>query len=465
MDLIYQRCNWLKNFVLACFFIVMMPSCSPKVQPPADTRPAWLKGESAQRGYYTGVGQSIKDGTNNYVQAAKKSALDDLVSQIKVTVSSTSILSTFEENRSNFKETYEQIIQTSVADEIEEFEMVGSWEDDRNYWVYYRLSVARYREIKEEQKRNAVRLATDFLKKARESEAGKDYLQALGFYFQSFRSVEKYLAEAIPVTLDGQEFLLTNEVYASIQKILNLIQLRIDPAELQVNRRVNLKDQPIIVSATFRDGNVPAVMLPLSAAFEKGSGEVFPQYKTDEKGRAKILLTKITSRELEQTVAVKVNTDAISGSSSPIYNLVANMLAVPVTKTLLKVQRPVVYMVADEKSLGAMRPNNQLSNKLKNLLANNGFEFTSDKSAADLIVEVQADSERGSVSGSIYITFLTGVIKVAAAREGKEIYATTFDRIKGYGLDYERSSQDAYNKALETLEKERLAELLNTILQ
>jgi hypothetical protein len=461
----YQRYFLPKNFVLGSFIVLLLQYCSPKVQQPVDTRPTWLKGESAQRGYYTGVGHSIKDGSNNYVQAAKKSALDDLVSQIKVTVSSTSILSTFEENRSNFKETYEQIIQTSVADEIEEFEMVGTWEDERNYWTYYRLSVARYREIKEEQKRNAVRLATDFLKKARASEAGKDYLQALGFYFQSFRSVEKYLAEAIPVTVDGNELLLTNEVYASIQKILNLIQLRIEPAELQVNRRVNLREQPLTVRAIFRDGNAPVLMLPLSAAFEKGSGDVFPEYKTDENGMAKILVTKISSREMEQTVAVKVNMDAISGSSSPIYNLIAKTLTVPVSKVLLKVQRPVVYMAVEERSLGSARTNNQISNKLKNLLANNGFEFTTDKASADLLFEVQADSEKGSVSGSIYITFLTGVIKVTAAREGKEIYATTLDRIKGYGLDYDRSSQDAYNKALETLEKERFTELLNTILQ
>ncbi|MCK6618285.1 MAG: LPP20 family lipoprotein [Cyclobacteriaceae bacterium] len=466
MNPILQRSFRLKNFGLVCFFgVLLIPSCSPKVQQPVDTRPAWLKGESAQRGYYTGVGHSVKDGTNNYVQAAKKSALDDLVSQIKVTVSSTSILSTFEENRSNFKETYEQIIQTSVADELEEFELVGSWEDERNYWVYYRLSVARYREIKEEQKRNAVLLATDFLKKARASEASQDYQQALGFYFQSFRSVEKYLAEAIPVTIDGQEVLLTNEVYASIQKILNTIQLRIEPAELQVNRRVNLKDKPLTVKATFLGANKPASLLPLHAAFDKGAGDVFPEYKTNEGGIATILITKISSRELEQTVAVKVNIDALSGSSSPVYNLVSKTFSIPVTKVLLKVQRPVVYMVAEEKSLGTTRNTNQLSNKLKNLLANNGFEFTNDKSSADLMFEVQADSEKGTVSGSIYITFLTGVIKVSAVREGKEIYATTLDRIKGYGLDYERSSQDAYNKALETLEKERMAELLNTILQ
>lgn len=454
------------NFAGSVFFIgLLVGSCSPKVQTPADTRPAWLKGESAMSGYYTGIGHSQKEGTNNYVQAAKKSALDDLVSQIKVTVSSTSILSTFEENRTGFKERYEQIIQTSAADEIEEFEMAGSWEDERNYWVYYRLSIARYREIKEEQKRNAVTLATDFLKKARAAEENRAYVQALGFYFQSFRSIEKYLAEAIPVSVDGREFLLTNEVYAAIQKNLDRIGIRVEPVELTINRRVNLNEQSILARAFYKEANTPIPLLSLTAGFEKGAGDVFPEYKTNEAGWAKILLTKISSRELEQTVVIKLNLDAISGTSSPVYNLISKMFTVPSAHVLLKVQRPVVYLLANEKSLGTNRNNYQISNKLKNLLANNGFEFTSDKNAADLLFEVQADSEKGSVSGSIYITYLTGVIRVTAVRQGKEIYATTLDRIKGYGLDYERSSQDAYTKALETLEKERLPELLNTILQ
>ncbi len=73
--------------------------------------------------------------------------------------------------------------------------------------------------------------------------------------------------------------------------------------------------------------------------------------------------------------------------------------------------------------------------------------------------------KKGSVSGSIYITYLTGVIKVMTVKEGKEIYATTIDRIRGYGLDYNKSSVDAYAKALETLEKDHMSELLNTILQ
>jgi len=444
--------------------LILISACSPNVQQSVDTKPAWLSAKPSQPAYYIGIGHSKKNGNNNYIQEAKKSALEDLISEIKVNVSSSSILSSFE-NSSGFREKYEQIIKTTAADEIEEFEQMGTWDDPSNYWVYYRLSKNRYREIKEQQKRNAVILATDYLEKAQKSESEDERLQALGFYFQAFRSLEKYLGEAIVVTVNGKDILLVNEIYASIQALLDKIRLQVDPSEILINRRLNQNDQTVNVIAHYKDSGKPASFLPLSAVFMKGGGEVFPDYKTNELGSVKILINKITSRDLEQSVGVRLNIDAISGSgNSPVYNLISKQLQVPTSQVLLKVQRPVAYMTADEKSFGQDKHNFQISNRLKNLLANSGFEFTNNREAADLWFDVLANSEKGSISGSIYITYLTGVIKVTALREGKEIYATTLDRIKGYGLDYDKSSQDAYNKALEMLEKERMSELLNNVL-
>ena len=446
--------------------LLVVAACSPKVQPPDPEalKPSWLKTEPFQDGYYTGIGHSIKDGTNNYIQAAKKSALDDLVSEIKVNVSSTSVLSSMEVDQ-KLQEQYEQIIKTTATDDIEEFELVDAWEDATNYWVYYRLSISRYRQIKEEQKVNATILATDYLKKAREAEKANDHLQALSFYFQAFRSVEKYLGDPIRVNIEGQDVLLVNETHASIQRMLDKITVRVDPSEIMLNRRVNQSEQSVIATASFKDKK-SAAGIPLKASFEKGSGDIFPEYVTDEKGKAKILINRINSKEIEQIVAVKVNIDALSGkTTSPIYALIAQTLNVPRAQVMMKVQRPVVYLTADERSLGSSRSNYQITSKLKNVLANNGFEFTEDKRKADLWFDVKADSEKGSVSGSIYITYLTSVIKVTAMKEAKEIYETTLDRVKGYGLDYDKSSTDAYNKALETLENERINEIIATVLQ
>jgi hypothetical protein len=223
-----------------------------------------------------------------------------------------------------------------------------------------------------------------------------------------------------------------------------------------------------VVTKVVEKGSRKAIPdLPLTAAFEKGAGDVFPNYKTDPTGQAKILLTKISSRDIEQTMAVKVDMMSFvgQGNTDDIYSLIASKMVVPKATVLMKVARPLVFITASERSLGVDKSNQQITNRVKNFLTNSGFEFTDDRSKAELSLDINANSEKGAVSGSIYITYVTALIRVSTARDNKEIYATTLDRVKGFSLDYERSSQEAYNKSLETLEKEKLPELLNAILQ
>ena len=296
--------------LFSSLFLVLI-ACSPSVtnknaQNLQKPRPDWLSVKPQTDAYFVGIGHSNKDGSNNYVQEAKKSALEDLVSEIKVNVSSTSVLTQIDDNK-EFREKYEQMVQTTAADEIEEFEVADSWDDLKNYWVYYRLSKRRYREIKEKLKRDAVTLSLDFFTKAKQSERESSTIEALSFYYQGFRAVEKYLAEPITLTFEGKEIILTNEIYASMQKLLDDIQLTATPSQLTLNRRISQGNQSVAVQAIQKTSKSLLADLPLKAAFEKGSGDVYPDYKTTREGQAKILLTKIGSRDLEQSVGVSVN--------------------------------------------------------------------------------------------------------------------------------------------------------------
>jgi hypothetical protein len=251
-----------------------------------------------------------------------------------------------------------------------------------------------------------------------------------------------------------------------MQLLLDKMEISITPAEVSLNRRVSIDDQSFMAKAYDKKSRKIISDLPLRASFEKGSGIVFPDYKTNAEGLAKILLTKISSRDLEQTVSIKVNPLSFAGgSATKIDSLVVQKLVVPRATILLKVQRPLVYVASIEKSLGNPKANQQITNRIKNYLTNAGFEFTDQKWKAELALDVDANSEKGAVSGSIFITYVTAVIRVSSVKDNKEIYATTLDRIKGFSLDYERSSQEAYNKSLDVLEKEKLPELLNSILQ
>jgi arginine repressor len=451
---------WFVIFLIGC-----SPSISKKGAEDLNPKPDWMSAKPSQDVYYIGIGHSLKEPSVNHIQAAKKSALEDLVSEIRVTINASSALSTINADKS-FQEKYEQIIQTTVSDEIQEFELVDTWEDSQHYWTYYRLSKSRYKQIKDEQKRDAVSQAIDFFTKAKEAERKKELVLSLGFFYQGFRAIEKYLAEPIRLEFEGKEILLTNEIITSMQLLLDKLKLTATPSEIQINRRIDQNSQQIIVQLIDKSTNKPVSDMPLKAAFEKGAGEVFPDYKTDGAGQSKVLLTKISSKDIEQTVGVQVNLIAFAGSSpSEIYSMVTSKIVIPKAEILLKVQRPSVFITTLEKSLGVEKSNDQVSNKIKTYLADNGFEFTTNKLNADFIMSVTADSEKGSVTGSLYITYVTAVIRVALAQNNQEIYATTLDRIKGYSLDYERSSQEAYNRSIEILEKEKLPDLLNAILQ
>ncbi len=457
------------------FAFVVLVSCSPAATQTKSSKkrgkknenpqPAWLSAKPDDGLYYNGIGHATKDGQNNYIQEAKKSALEDLVSEIKVNVSSTSVLNQLDDGK-GFSEKYQQMIKTTATDDIQDFEQVDVWQDDRNYWVYYRLSKQRYHDIKEQQKSDAVALGLDFFTKARQAEKSNDPVTALGFYYQGFRAIEKYLAEPLRIQFQGTDILLTNEIISDMQLLLDKMQLTVNPTQIMINRIVAQSGQTVTAKVVDKSSQKPITGLPLVAAFEKGAGDVFPDYKTDDSGLAKILLTKISSRDLEQTMAVKVNVLKFAGDNpSSIYSLVAQKIVVPKAIIVMNVQRPLVYLSSVEKQLGINNPNQQVSNKIKNYLSNAGFEFTTDKSKAELALDVNSNSEKGAVSGSIFITYATSVIRVSSVKDNTEIYATTLDRVKGFSLDYERSSQDAYNKLLENLDNQTLPDLLNAILQ
>src|SRR5690606_5514769 len=126
----------------------------------------------------------------------------------------------------------------------------------------------------------------------------------------------------------------------------------------------------------------------------------------------KILLNKISSKEIDQSIVVKVDLDALNGAgNSGVYGLIVQTLKLPQVQINLKVERPLVFLSSEERSFGVRRANAQLSNRLRNLLATNGFEFTEDKNNADLWFDVRSDAEKGSITGSIYVTYVTGLVK------------------------------------------------------
>ena len=126
----------------------------------AQERPDWVKQRPVSSMHYIGIA-CVSKSEKDYMQKAKQQALNDLISEIKVNVVSTSLLHTLEENDRVSSE-YEESIRVEARESVENFKMRGSWQSDTEYWVYYELNKFDYEEMVERRREKAVREGFDY---------------------------------------------------------------------------------------------------------------------------------------------------------------------------------------------------------------------------------------------------------------------------------------------------------------
>ena len=128
--------------------LLLAGACKPAQQvqqppPPAPAvRPAWVDSRPVTGAYYVGIGIAPKN-RPDFQEAAKQNALNDLASEISVTVEGNSLLYTLD-TRGQFTDSYTSTVRTRTSQQLEGFELVDSWDSGTELWTYYRLSKAEH---------------------------------------------------------------------------------------------------------------------------------------------------------------------------------------------------------------------------------------------------------------------------------------------------------------------------------
>lgn len=451
--------------------IFLLMSCAPTVsnvnvlQTGEPEKPAWVSSKPVSGFYYVGIGYSQKSSSENYLQSSKQNALDDMISEIQVNISSVSVLNQLDSNE-GFSEQYESMIKTTASDDVEDYELVDAWENDDQYWVYYRLSKEKYKKHKAEKRKNALDLATDNYVKANELIENEEIASALTLYINGLYTIAPYLGESNKTSVGGDSILLGNAIFDKIQTTFNDLIITTAREQYIINRRLS-KDESIKVVLRTKSKNMGVSELPLMASFSSGAGQVNPDYVTDIDGVATILLSSIRSKEAKQVITVILDIDKLTlgNIDTKKYGLLLKRLHLPQKQLHFQIQNPVVYLQTVEKKLGEPVNSTQISDKIKKILSEDGFTFGRIRDKADLWIAVAADTERGKSSGSIFVTYFDLKINVIDQMTGAEIHHAGINRLKAYSLNYERSSQSGYDKALEILENKTIPQLIEEILQ
>jgi len=414
--------------------------------------PIWVSHRPNNSFKYVGIGFADKMKGDNYQMEAKKNALYDLASEIKVDISSNSVLYTVQ-NNNNFNENFNSLIKLSNSDNIEGYTLVDSYENDKQYWVYYELDKQTYADIKARKKQQTITKASNLIAASYVDEKNKDFSASLKKRIQAFGVLTPYLSEEInfdPVLTNGLKnvFDLTNVIQGQLQQITIVPQKK-----APVLKPFQSKYDPLIYSIELTN-KTPLQNFPFLVSSDIDQVSVFEKASTNATG---VIQVKVNSVEpISMLVEFSLNPDitALMGSDS-VGRVGVTLLKQFIQTSTLKVNAEVrnitLYLNAIENNLGAATGMNAIESYIKQKFNGNEVNFVSKPEDADYIITALADTKE-DVSSAIleqnYQTKLAALVVKLELKNGatKEVlFKTEVSDIYGYGTKLNAAGINAYN--------------------
>lgn len=427
-------------------------------------KPKWISERPINKEYYIGIGKANKKTNSEYIQTAKNNALADIISEISVIISSNSILHQLDD-KSGYKEKYEAQIQTSIKDDIENYEIVDSWENKEEYWVYYRLSKAEYKRRKLEKLERAKSLSKDFYEKAQEAEKSFDINNALIYYIKAFESIEKHLGEDLSTfTFDGKIF-LDNAIFKSIQDIFSRISI-VPEKELFIIKALS-ENEPIKVKVKFNTKleTQNLANIPLIFYFPDLNIKETERVVTLNNGKAICTIANMTPKGKTQIIRAEFNIDNYfqnNSENSILKNILFEKGAKPYGNINIEVKELFAYLESEEKIWGNLNKSQPITQLFKEELSENFFSFTNDLEKADVIIKIKSEIKEGTKldKHNLHTVFLNCNISIKSINNNLIIFNQGFNDLKGIKSgSFEIAAKDAVFKAEQKIKTEIIPDI------
>jgi hypothetical protein len=416
--------------------------------------PIWVSSRPNNGFKYVGIGFADKSKGNNYQLEAKKSALYDLTSEIKVNISSNSVLYTVQ-NNNNFNENFNSLIKLSNTDNIEGYSLVDSYENDKQYWVYYQLDKQEYANQKAKKKELIVTKASNLIASSFVDEKNKDFSSSLKKRIQAFGVLTPYLSEEInfqPEETGGLKnvFDLTNLIQQQLQSISVVSQKTIQTLKpyqssytpllynLELTNKSTLQNFPFIVTS------------------EDEKVTVSDKSATNLTGEIQV---KVNSVEpLNQYVSFSLNPDitTLMGSDS-VGRAGITLLKQFVQTSALKVQASItnitIYVNSQEKNFGKPTGKSSIETFIQQKFGGSEIRLVDKPEEADYIIESVADTQEDISSEiltknyTIKLASLIVNLQLRSKATNMVIYKTQVNDVYGYANNLEKAGFNAYESS------------------
>lgn len=444
--------NSMKNLLFLLLFISLIAAQGKK--------PDWAVKRPNTPGYYNGIGVVPKTGSpNEYIQRSKDAALNDIAQQIVVSIDA-SQKSKLTEKLGEFSEEFQSAVQTSTKADLEGVEIVDTWDGEDQYWVFHRLSIAEYKRIQAEKLRKASALSLDFYSKAKNAEKANAIGDALQAYLQALSSIEKFLGETMEVQYGTGKIFLVNEIFSSLQSVLNTVELKAKTSKVDAQVGKPLRT-PLEVIATNSTSSLPIANFPVRFTFIRGSGDIIPVARSGKDGIASTQIAKVIATDKLQLVKAEADPAALLGEAvSPLFVTLVKSFSLPATRFTLNVVSLSIVFETEESIFGNPLKLPRIEPLLKNTLSTQGFSFVDDAAKANILISVKANGRDGGEYSGLYTVYVDANISVTDLNSGEEIYKTSFNNVKGVSINSEKAGMKAYDEIGADLQKKVIPKIL-----
>ncbi len=450
----------MKKFTYITFVIVLLSSCKSKqlatnqaaVVAESKPAPSWVSSRPNNGFKYVGIGFVDKSKSQNYQIEAKKNALYDLSSEIKVDISSNSVLYTVQ-NNNNFNESFNSMIKLTNSDNIEGYQLVDSYENDKQYWVYYSLDKEEYAKQKAVKKQQIITKASNLIALSFTDEQNKDFSASLKKRIQAFGVLTPYLSEEINFdagTTNGIKtvFDLTNLVQQQLQSI-TVIQPKF-MANLKPYQQVYT---PLTFTLQIKNSNALS-SFPLVVSSEEDKVKVLDKAITTNNGELQVKVNYVEPMNQMVGFALSPDISSLMGGDSVGRAGIAvlkQFINTPSLRVYANVSAINIFVNSIETNFGKPTGLNSIATFIQQKFNGQEVRIVSKPEDADFIIDAVTDTKEDVSSDvleknyNIKLAALVISLELKSKQSTEVLYKNIVSDVFGYANSLEKAGINAYS--------------------
>jgi hypothetical protein len=379
------------------------------------------------------------------------------MSQIKVTISSQSVFLQME-RESGYEEDFKSNIEVKAKEILEGYELVSTYTQSNEYWVYYQLSKQKYHETRNARIQEAIEESKYFLNKA--VLYSTPYKDKYIYYVQAMAKLEPYLSEPLLTEFDRENVYLGSEIIARFRSYVDDYQLYCVSKKISamIGNTVSKIDLAVEYDGN-RLSNIP--LMAVSADLELKD----ISKNTNENGVFTTSVPKIKSTQAVQKIEAGINFQdwLDEGTKSEFIQKLFKSVKTHQITIPIYVYTPTVFVSSEEKHFNIDKKESELRFAAESALTKMGFTPVGNKKEAQLIMNISADTQKGREvkNQKMFTAFLNMSVQVKDL-QGRIVFSDNITKLKGIQLDFNQADLNAYQLAKDEISNSIIADFVDS---